>query len=166
MEIDQEAVRLITLFAPVARDLRFLLMVARITSELERMGDEAVDSCEYGTFVAAPPLPSSDLARMAEFVLSMVREAIQVFADEQPQKAEAVLRRDAQVDALYSRVFRALLAQPGEGSAASAGSTGLVLLARSLERVADHATNVCEEVLYFVEGADIRHQTLDGRLSG
>jgi phosphate transport system protein len=166
VEIDQEAVRLITVFSPVARDLRFLLMVARITSELERIGDEAVNTCEYGAFVATPPRPASGLAHMADSVLSMVREAMQAFADEQPQQAEVVMRLDAHVDAQYAQVLRDLHAHPPEGSDAGAGSTGLVLLARSLERIADHATNVCEEVVYFVEGADIRHQTLDGPLSG
>lgn len=165
VDIDRDAVRLITLFAPVARDLRFLLTIARITAEIERMGDEAVDTCEYSAFVDRPPEPGGDLRRMADCVLSMVREAVQVFAEERPDRAAGVMRLDAHVDTLYSRVVRDLLAAPPDAADARPRTAGLVLLARSLERIADHATNVCEEVLYFVEGADVRHQSGD-RLLG
>ncbi|HET7697998.1 MAG TPA: phosphate signaling complex protein PhoU [Vicinamibacterales bacterium] len=155
LEIDREAVRLIAIFAPVARDLRFLLMIARITSELERMGDQAVDNCEYAALIGAAP-PTADLTTLADFVQRMVRDALQAFADEDPRQAEAVMQLDAQVDALYSQVFRDLIEHAG--GSGRARSTGLILLARSLERIADHATNICEEVFYLVEGADIRHQ--------
>jgi phosphate transport system protein len=155
VEIDREAVRLIAIFAPVARDLRFLLMIARITSELERMGDQAVDNCEYAALIGDTP-PTADLATLADFVRRMVREAMQAFTQEDRQLAEAVMQVDEQVDALYSQVFRDLLEHAGDHDRTR--STGLILLARSLERIADHATNVCEEVFYLVEGADIRHR--------
>jgi phosphate transport system protein len=155
VDIDREAVRLIAVFTPVARDLRFLLMIARITSELERMGDQAVDNCESASLIGDTP-PTADLTTLADFVGRMVREAMQAFAQEDRQRAEAVMQLDAQVDALYSQVFRDLLEHaPGN---TRTRSTGLILLARSLERIADHASNVCEEVFYLVEGADIRHQ--------
>jgi phosphate transport system protein len=155
VEIDSEAVRLIAIFAPVARDLRFLLMIARITSELERMGDQATDNCEYAALIG-DTCPTSDLTRLADFVRRMVRDALEAFAQEDRQRAEAVMQLDAQVDALYSQVFRDLLEHTAGDDHAK--STGLLLLAKSLERIADHATNVCEEVFYLVEGADIRHQ--------
>jgi phosphate transport system protein len=155
VEIDREAIRLFAIFTPVARDLRFLLMIARITSELERMGDQAVDNCEYVALIGDTP-PPADLATLADFVGRIVREAMQAFTDEDRRRAEAVMQLDVQVDALYSQVFRDLLEHaPGDNRSRS---TGLILLARSLERIADHATNVCEEVFYLVEGADIRHQ--------
>jgi phosphate transport system protein len=157
VEIDREAVRLIAVFAPVARDLRFLLMIARITSELERMGDQAVDNCEYVDLIGDTP-PTGDLAALADFVRRMVHEAIQAFTAEDPRQAAAVMQLDARVDAVYSQVFHDVLERvPGDHRARS---TGLILLARSLERIADHATNVCEEIFYLVEGADIRHQTV------
>jgi phosphate transport system protein len=155
VEIDREAVRLITIFTPVARDLRFLLMIARITSELERMGDHAVDNGEYAALIG-DARPSADLTALADFVLRMVHDAMTAFADEDPRHARAVMQLDARVDALYSQVFRGLLEQaPGDSRMTG---TGFILLARSLERIADHATNVCEEIFYLVEGADIRHQ--------
>jgi phosphate transport system protein len=156
VEIDREAVRLIAVFTPVARDLRFLLMIARITSELERMGDHAVDNCEYARLIGDTP-PTADLTTLSDFVQRMVHEAIKAFTDEDSRQAEAVMQLDARVDALYSEVFRDLLEHaPGDSRVRS---TGLILFARSLERIADHASNVCEEIFYFVEGADIRHQT-------
>lgn len=155
VEIDREAVRLIAVFAPVARDLRFLLTIARITSELERMGDQAMDNCECAALIGDTP-PTADLATLAEFVGRMVREAMRAFTQEDRQQAEAVMQLDTQVDALYSQVFHDLLEHATGDSRTR--STGLILLARSLERIADHATNVCEEVFYLVEGADIRHQ--------
>jgi phosphate transport system protein len=155
VEIDREAVRLIAVFAPVARDLRFLLMIARITSELERMGDQAMDNCEYAALIGDTS-PTADVARLAEFVRRMVREAMQAFTQEDRQQAEVVMQLDTQVDALYSQVFRDLLEHATGDSRTR--STGFILLAKSLERIADHATNVCEEVFYLVEGADIRHQ--------
>lgn len=159
VEIDGDAVRLIAIFAPVARDLRFLLMIARITSEFERMGDQAVDNCEYAALIGDTS-PTEDLVRLADFVRRMVREAIEAFTQEDRQRAEAVMQLDDQVDALYSQVFGDLLERtPGDSRTRS---TGLILLATSLERIADHATNICEEVFYLVEGADIRHQGATG----
>ena len=130
-------------------------MIARITSELERMGDQAMDNCEYAALIG-DTRPTADLTRLAEFVRRMVRDALEAFTQEDRQRAEAVMQLDAQVDALYSQVFRDLLEHTA--GADHAKSTGLLLLAKSLERIADHATNVCEEVFYLVEGADIRHQ--------
>ena len=156
VEIDQEAVRLIAVFAPVARDLRLLLMIARITSELERMGDQAVDNCEYAELIGDTP-PTADLTTLADFVRRMVHDAITAFTDEDPRQAAAVMQLDARVDALYSQVFRDVLDRAPCDHRTN--SMGLILLARSLERIADHATNVCEEIFYLVEGADIRHQT-------
>jgi phosphate transport system protein len=160
VDIDREAIRLIAIYAPVARDLRLLLMIARITSELERIGDQAVDNCEYARLLNEAPQSAGNLATMAGVVRRMLNEALQTFRDEDAAKAQAVMQLDDQVDALYSAVFRELLDRAGDVSGGRAQSTGLILLARSLERIADHATNVCEEVFYMVEGADIRHQTV------
>ena len=101
--------------------------------------------------------PSGDLAALADFVRRMVHEAIDAFTAEDPRHAENVMQLDARVDALYSQVFRDAMERPPDDNRTR--TTGLILLARSLERIADHATNVCEEIFYLVEGADIRHQT-------
>ena len=162
VDIDREAVRLIAIYAPVARDLRCLLMIARITSELERMGDQAVDNCEYASLVSDGAPPDGDILTLAQWVTAMVRDALQAFKDEDPRKAQEVMSVDDRVDALYSQAFRNLLEHAPADAVGRTRSTGLILLARSLERIADHATNVCEEVFYLVEGADIRHQTVPG----
>ena len=157
---DQEAVRLIAKYSPVARDLRFLLMIARITSELERVGDQAVDNCEYASLLRDTPPAARDLSTLAHAVAGMLHEALQALKDEDPRKAASVMRLDDGVDALYSDIFRYLLEHGPSDPQGRARSTGEILLARSLERIADHATNMCEEVFYLVEGADIRHQAI------
>ena len=159
VDIDREAIRLMTIYAPVAKDLRFLLMIARINSELERIGDQAVDNCEYVKLLTDPQPPLDDLSKMSEIVLGMVHDALQAFQEENTQEAQAVMREDDRVDALNAQIFRELLEHPAADAGSRARSMSLILVARSLERIADHATNICEEVFYLVEGADIRHQT-------
>ena len=159
VEVDREAIRLITIFTPVAKDLRFLLMIARINSELERIGDQAIDNCEYVELLTNPPPPLNDLSNMSDIVLGMLHDALHAFREEDAQAAEAVMKVDDQVDALNARIFRELLEHPAADPAIRAQCMSLILVARSLERIADHATNICEEVFYLVEAADIRHQT-------
>jgi phosphate transport system protein len=159
VEIDREAIRLITIYSPVAKDLRFLLMIARINTELERIGDQAVDNCEYAELLTGPRPPLDDLSRMSEIVLGMLHDALSAFQEEDTQKAQAVMKLDDQVDALNARVFRELLEHPAADSDSRARNMSLILVARSLKRMADHATNICEEVFYLVEAADIRHRT-------
>ena len=159
VEVDREAIRLITIFTPVAKDLRFLLMIARINSELERIGDQAIDNCEYVELLTNPPPPLNDLSTMSDIVLGMLHDALHAFREEDAQAAEAVMKVDDQVDALNARIFRELLEHPAADPAIRAQCMSLILVARSLERIADHATNICEEVFYLVEAADIRHRT-------
>lgn len=159
VEIDREAIRLITIYTPVAKDLRFLLMIARINSELERIGDQAVDNCEYVELLTVPLPPLDDLSKMSEIVSGMVHDALRAFQEEDTQRAQAVMKLDDQVDALNARIFRELLEHPAAEPDIRAQCMSLILVARSLERIADHATNICEEVFYLVEAADIRHQT-------
>ena len=103
VEIDREAIRLITIYAPVAKDLRFLLMIARINSELERIGDQAIDNCQYVELLT-DPLPSlDDLSKMSEIVLGMVHDALRAFQEEDAQAAQAVMKVDDQVDALNAQ---------------------------------------------------------------
>lgn len=158
LDIDEDSVRLIARYAPVARDLRSLLMIARITTELERMGDHAVDNCEYGVLLGDGLPLGEELPDMADCVFGMVRQALEAFEAEDPGKVEVVLQLDDRVDALYTRVFHRAVEEAPAAADNRARSTALVLLARSLERIADHATNICEDVFYLVKGADIRHQ--------
>lgn len=161
IEIDREAIRLITVYSPIAKDLRFLLMVARINTELERIGDQALNNCEYVEQLLStpPPQPLLDLSRMADITRTMVRDALHAFLEEDIDRAEQVLKADDEVDALNSQTFRDLLTDTAVNQDTINQCMILILIARSLERIADHATNICEEVIYMVKGEDIRHQT-------
>ena len=159
LEIDGEAVRLITIYTPIAKDLRFLLMVTRINAELERIGDQAVNNCEYvQTLSAAGPGPLDDIAKMSEITRGMVRNALDAFDQEDITKAQLVLECDDEVDQLYNQTFSDLLEDPTDDEDRLSRSMNLILVARSLERIADHATNICEEVIYMVNSEDIRHK--------
>jgi phosphate transport system protein len=160
VEIDGEAVRLITVYTPTAKDLRFLLMVVRINTEIERIGDQAVNNCEYvEMFLSSPPArPLHDLSRMTDLACEMVHGALAAFATEDVDMARRVVALDDQVDALNRQTFTDLLADHDQDPDVVKRSMSLILLARSLERIADHAENICEEVVFLVKGEDIRHQ--------
>jgi phosphate transport system protein len=160
VEIDGEAIRLITVYTPTAKDLRFLLMVVRINTEIERIGDQAVNNCEYvEMFLSNPPArPMHDLSRMTDLACEMVHGALAAFAAEDVEMAKRVVALDDQVDALNRQTFTDLLADSADDPDMVKRSMSLILLARSLERIADHAENICEEVVFLVKGEDIRHQ--------
>ena len=161
VEIDGEAVRLITVYTPTAKDLRFLLMVVRINTEIERIGDQAVNNCEYvEMFLSNPPArPLHDLSRMTDLACEMVQGALAALASEDVEMARRVVALDDQVDALNRQTFTDLLVDRDNDPEMVKRSMSLILLARSLERIADHAENICEEVVFLVKGEDIRHQT-------
>jgi phosphate transport system protein len=161
IEIDSEAIRLITVYSPIAKDLRFLLMVTRINSELERIGDQALNNCEHVQQLTSDvePQPLRDISRMSDITRGMLHDALQAFHDEDTTKAQAVLDADDAVDQLNDQTFRDLLRNKGNDPDAINQCMSLILVARSIERIADHATNICEEVIYLVKGEDVRHQT-------
>jgi phosphate transport system protein len=170
LEIDQEAIRLMTVYGPVAADLRFLWMVSRINSELERIGDQAVNICEDLQLMASKTdaAPPEDIHRMASIVEAMVNDSLRAFFDQDVRKAHQTLASDDLVDAINDQIISELLSQQAVRNALDdpsiiGGSLALILLARSLERIADLATNICEEVVYLVKGADIRHQDRNKR---
>lgn len=160
LEIDDRAVKLTALQQPVGSDVRFLFMASRIASELERIGDQAVNICDNAHQVlTAPPLkPLVDLPRMGEIAELMVRNSIEALVARDCALAGKVLNDEKQVDAFRNQIFRVLLtymmADPGTIERALA----LILIARHLERVGDHATNIAEEVIYLVEGREVRHR--------
>lgn len=159
IEIDRDAIRLITVYSPVARDLRCLLMIARINSELERIGDEAIDNCRWvETFdrgVLTSPLDG--LRELSSLTLQMVRGAMQAFEHENIDQARSIIDMDDRIDRLEAAMLHELAERPPR-QADVVAAVGLVLVARALERMADHATNICEEVYYWLEGEDIRHR--------
>lgn len=158
-EIDEETIRLIGVYTPVAADLRLLLMTARITAELERIGDKAMDIGFYtrALFKEPPLKPLIDLPRMAEITLNMLKTSLDAFTEGSSRKALPVIKMDDEVDDLNDQLFRELMTYVLADPKSINRVLELVLIARSFERIGDHAVNIAEDVVYMVEGKDIRH---------
>ena len=159
IEIDEAVVTLIATHQPVAGDLRFLLAASRINGELERIGDLAINITENVRVLAQqPPLkPLVDIPRMTELARRMVRDSLRAFVRGDVLLAQSVIMTDDQVDALKDQVLRELLTYMMADPQAIERGLMLILVARHLERVADHATNIAEDVIYQVQGRDVRH---------
>jgi phosphate transport system protein len=159
IEIDERCLRILATQTPLATDLRFITAAMKINSDLERMGDQAVNIAQNTLkCLDQPPLkPFIDLPRMAALAQEMTRDALDAFVRKDVELARNVLRRDDVVDDLKDQIFRELLtymmADPGTIERALA----LILISRNLERVADHATNIAEDVIFLVEAKDVRH---------
>jgi phosphate transport system protein len=159
IEIDDLAVRVTALQQPVGSDVRFLFMAARITSELERIADQAVNICQSAEhLLKAPPLkPFVDIPIMADIAQRMVRDSLDALVRKEVAIAERVLREEDKVDAFRDQIFRELLTYMMADPATIPRALSLILISRNLERVGDHATNIAEEVIYWIQGRDIRH---------
>ncbi len=158
-EIDEACYAVLGLQQPTASDLRFLVAVMKMTSDLERMADSAVNVAQAVEVLnQEPPLkPYIDLPRMAHIVGQMVRDSLDSFVHRDSAKALAVCQRDDEVDGLYKQLFRELLTFMIEDPKTVTRALHLLLVARNFERIADHSTNIAEDVIYYVEGRDIRH---------
>lgn len=159
METDEACLRILARRQPVASDLRFLTMVLKFVTDLERMGDLGVNICERVIELNAdPPLrPYVDVAKMAEEVQAMVREALDAFVSREAERAQHVINRDRTVDAFYAQIFRELLTYMMENPRNIFRATRVQSIAKYLERIGDHATNLAEMVVFMVKGKDIRH---------
>jgi phosphate transport system protein len=159
IEIDELATRLLALFQPMARDLRFITAVIKMNSDLERMGDLAVNITERARTLMKEPVlrPLVDIPRMAELAETMVRRSLDAFARRDAEMARDVLLADDEVDHLRDAVYDELLAFMQEESNTINRAVALMFIAQNLERIADHATNIAEDVLFLVKGIDVRH---------
>jgi phosphate transport system protein len=158
-EIDELAFDLLALQQPMAVDLRFILAVTKINSDLERVGDQAVNIAErVMDMVELPPaeLPV-DIPRMAAAVSAMVRRALESFIEGKAELAQAVLEMDNVVDRMRDEAFIVLVRKMNDTPAVTRQALDALLVARNLERVADHATNIAEDVIFWVRGRDVRH---------
>lgn len=164
LAIDELCMLILAKRQPVASDLRFVTLSLKMVTDIERIGDVAVNLCERAIDLSAEPplIPYDDLLAMAGIVRAMVRDAIDAFIDGDVDKAKRVLKRDDEVDELYHRVFRDLLALIRKDSHAVERGVHLQSVAKFLERVGDHGTNLAEQVIFMVRGMDLRHQ---GKLS-
>ena len=159
IEIDEQATRILALHQPVARDLRFLTAAIKINSDLERMGDLAVNIVQRAVSLARrPPVkPLIDVPHMSRLVESMVHRSLDAFVKRDPDMAQAVLASDDEVDDLKNSVYAELVCFMEQDQTAVRPAVDLMFIAHNLERIADHATNVAEDVLFLVNGVDVRH---------
>ncbi|MEZ4270828.1 MAG: phosphate signaling complex protein PhoU [Myxococcota bacterium] len=159
VETDELCLVILATRQPMASDLRFITLALKMVTDLERIGDLAVNICERAIDLAAVPQfkPWEDVPRMADIVQSMVRDAIDAFIAGDISKAEAVIRRDNEVDELYIRVFRDILAIMLRDASTVERGIHVQSIAKWLERMADHSTNLAEQVIFMVKGQDVRH---------
>src|SRR5471032_351172 len=159
VEIDETCRRLLALRQPAASDLRFITTALKIVVDLERIGDLAVNVAERAIDLnqSAALAPVHGLDQLAQLCQQQLRAALNAFVDESVEKAEAVIKGDELVDALYHKLFHGLIELMLEDPKYIRRVTSLMFVAKHLERLADHATNVAEMVIYMVRGTDVRH---------
>lgn len=165
IEVDEMAMRLLALRQPMAADLRFITSAMKIGSDLERIGDLAVNISERTMDLLQHPQlkPLIDIPRMAELAQYMVRDALSAFISGDDKLAKDVCERDDSIDKLNDQIFRELLTYMMEDSGTISRAVDLILVGRHLERIADHATNIGEDVIYMVRGKTIKHHADEGR---
>jgi len=159
IEIDGRCVRLLALHQPMAVDLRMILSAVKINTDLERVGDLAINIAEAALrYLAHPPVKELiDIPRMADIAQGMLRDALDAFVRRDTQLAQQVLDADDTLDALKTQVFRELLTYMLQDPHTIEPSLDLILVSRHLERVGDHATNIAEDVIFMVSARDVRH---------
>jgi phosphate transport system protein len=162
IEIDDRCVKLLALQQPMATDLRLITSAIKINADLERIGDQAVNIAESALKVLtnSPGRPPVDLRRIAEAAERMTRESLDAFVRKDAVLARAVILRDDDVDRLKDKLFGELIATMVGDPQSIPDALSFILISRNLERIADHATNIAEDVIFMVEAKDIRHHHL------
>ncbi len=160
IEIDDTAVKLTALQQPVGTDVRFLFMASRIATELERIGDQAINIMQSALpILKTPPLqPLVDLPVMGEIAERMLRNSLDALVAKDCSLANQVLEEEKKVDGHRDQIFRVLLTYMMADPRTIERSLAFILISRNLERIGDHATNIAEEVIYMVEGREVRHR--------
>lgn len=159
MAIDEMAIDLLVK-APLLNDIRLITIATKVSQNLERVGDESTTIARRTLELSnEPPISGCvDLSPMAEIALQMLKEALDAFVTRDPSRARALIPRDREVDALNKQLHRQLASYMVENPATIGRGLNLMVISKSLERIADHATNIAEQVVYLYEGRDIRHQ--------
>jgi phosphate transport system protein len=157
--VDELCLRILATRQPMASDLRFITLALKMVTDLERIGDLAVNICERAIDMAAVPRARSyeDMHRMAKLVQGMVHDAIEAFIEGDADKAAEVIQRDDEVDRLYEAVFQQILDAMRDDPDAVHRGIHYQSVAKWLERAADHVTNIAEQVIFMVRGEDVRH---------
>ncbi len=159
IEIDARCFKLLALHQPMAVDLRMIVSAVKINTDLERVGDLAVNIAEAAArYLEHPPVKELiDIPRMADIAQEMLRDALDAYVRRDLTLARDVLDRDDELDQLKTKVFRDLLTHMLRNQSTIEASIDLILISRHLERVGDHATNVAEDVIFMVSAKDVRH---------
>jgi phosphate transport system protein len=159
IEVDDLCWRALALQHPVASDLRLVRSVIKANTDLERVGDQAVNIANAAIdLIGHPPLAAqADVIELGRVALDMLHDSLTAFVEQDAARARLVLERDDQADAMRDALFQRLVAQMQTDPTAVRQSQGLIAITRGLERVADHATNVAEDLIFLVEGRDVRH---------
>lgn len=159
ISIDDEAIRYMNLRSPVATELRLVIVGMKASHDLERVGDEATSIAKRAIKLAAePPLkPYVDIPRMANIALEMLRDSLDCFLNADADKAVGVVRRDAEVDLINKQLYRELTSFMIERPGTISRALELMFISKSIERIADHATNIAEEMVFLAQARDIRH---------
>ncbi len=161
-EIDHLALDLLAMQQPMAVDLRFILAIIKSNADLERVGDQAVNIAQrVMELIALPRVElAADIPEMAEVASQMIRQALEAFISGNAELAQQVLENDDTVDRMNQEIFLAMDKTMHESPALIRQALDTIIIARNLERVADHATNIAEDVIFWVRGADVRHHAL------
>jgi phosphate transport system protein len=164
MEIDDRCFKLLALHQPMAADLRVIVAAVKINTDLERVGDLAVNIAEAGKryLQHAPVKPLIDIPRMGDLAQKMLRDSLDAFVRRDMALAEQVLAADDTLDALKTQIFRELLTYMLQKPETIEPALDLILISRHLERIGDHATNVAEDVIFILSAKDVRHHGLAG----
>jgi phosphate transport system protein len=163
IEIDSRCFTLLALFQPMAADLRTIVAAVKINTDLERVGDLAVNIAEAARrYASHPPVKKLiDIPRMGAIAQRMLRDALDAFVKRDVSLAERVLQADDELDSLRTQIFRELLTYMLQDQATIEPALDLVLISRHLERIGDHATNIAEDVIFIVSARDVRHQSAE-----
>jgi phosphate transport system protein len=159
-EIDELALDLLAMQQPMAVDLRFILAVIKSNADLERVGDQAVNIAQrVMDLIALPRVElAADIPLMASISSDMVHQALDAFVNGDAEAAQKILERDDEVDRMNQEIFQAMDKAMEEAPAIARQALDTIIIARNLERVADHATNIAEDVIFWIRGADVRHR--------
>jgi phosphate transport system protein len=159
ISIDEACINLVACYQPHAKDLRTIMMILKMNNDFERMADEAENICESALFLIKQPEVKRliDIPRMGEEATKMIRDSLDSFINEDAQLARSVCERDDIVDGLRDQILRELVTFMASNPDTIERSIHLIRISRSLERIADLSTNICEDVIYMVEGRTIKH---------
>ena len=156
--IDDECIKVLVTRQPAAVDLRFVLAMLKINTDLERIGDLATNIAKETIRLNGKPLlkPLVDVPRMAEIAIGMIKESFEAITEKDVAKARNVISRDREIDELNIQIYRELFSYMAENARSITQALGLIMIAKALERIGDHTTNIAERAIYYIEGIDVR----------